>query len=70
MLIPDMIVSPCQKICTLDARSALCGGCGRSLAEIEHWTRYTDGERAQVMAELPQRLARMAYRKLQAAGRT
>jgi uncharacterized protein len=40
----------------IDAASKLCAGCGRTLAEIGGWLRYTDGERRAIMAALPQRL--------------
>jgi hypothetical protein len=52
-----MIESPCNKICTLDARSGLCLGCSRSVEEIARWTAMSAAERARVMAELPARLA-------------
>jgi predicted Fe-S protein YdhL (DUF1289 family) len=52
-----MIESPCVKICTLDARTATCLGCGRTVDEIARWRAMTAGERARVMAELPARLA-------------
>jgi len=55
-----MIVSPCVKICTLDARSGLCLGCGRTIAEIAQWTAMSAEDRARVMAELPARLAATA----------
>jgi uncharacterized protein len=58
-----MIVSPCEKICVVDQDSGLCQGCGRSLTEIERWTRYSDAERARVMAELPARLDTMRARR-------
>jgi predicted Fe-S protein YdhL (DUF1289 family) len=51
--------TPCEKICILDQASGLCRGCGRSLAEIGRWTAYSDGERARIMAELPNRLDAM-----------
>jgi len=54
-----VIETPCEKICIVDAASGLCRGCGRSLAEIERWTRYDNHERARIMAELPDRLAAM-----------
>ncbi|HTS42481.1 MAG TPA: DUF1289 domain-containing protein [Xanthobacteraceae bacterium] len=54
-----MILTPCEKICVVDPPSGFCVGCGRSLAEIERWTRMSDGERARLMAELPDRLAAM-----------
>jgi predicted Fe-S protein YdhL (DUF1289 family) len=50
-----MIESPCVKICTLDARSAVCLGCGRTIEEIARWSTMRAAERARVMAELPAR---------------
>jgi len=55
-----MIESPCVKICTLDARSGLCLGCGRTINEIARWTAMSAEERSRVMAELPARLAASA----------
>ena len=52
------IASPCNKICAIDPVWALCVGCGRTLAEIEGWTRFSAEERARIMAELPRRLER------------
>ena len=50
-----MIESPCVKVCTLDARSGVCLGCGRTIDEIARWTAMTDEQRRRVMAELPAR---------------
>jgi predicted Fe-S protein YdhL (DUF1289 family) len=50
------IASPCTKVCTIDPRSGLCRGCGRTLGEIAQWGSLGDGERERIMAELPQRL--------------
>jgi uncharacterized protein len=52
-----MIESPCIKICTLEARSGLCLGCGRTVDEIARWTAMSAAERDRVMSELPWRLA-------------
>jgi len=52
-----MIESPCVKICTLDARSGLCLGCGRTIDEIARWAKMGDEERRHIMAELPARRA-------------
>ena len=52
-----MIESPCVKICTLDARSGLCLGCGRTIDEIARWTGMSVAERARVTRELAARLA-------------
>jgi predicted Fe-S protein YdhL (DUF1289 family) len=51
------MVSPCIKVCTLDARSGLCLGCDRTIHEIARWSTMTDSERASVMNELPTRRA-------------
>jgi predicted Fe-S protein YdhL (DUF1289 family) len=63
---PTMIESPCINICTLDARSGLCLGCGRSIDEIAQWTAMSAAERARVMSELPARLA--AAKSVKATG--
>ena len=52
-----MVETPCVKICTLDAGSAACVGCGRTIDEIARWTRMSPAERTRIMAELPARLA-------------
>jgi uncharacterized protein len=52
-----MIESPCVKICTLDARSGICLGCGRNIDEIARWTAMNATDRARVMNELPARVA-------------
>lgn len=63
-----MIQSPCIKICTLDARSGLCLGCGRTIGEIASWASLSDAERARVMGELAGRLARFAAEPAAAPG--
>jgi hypothetical protein len=52
-----MTESPCTRICTLDTRSGLCLGCGRTIDEIARWAAMSGAERARVMAELPARRA-------------
>jgi uncharacterized protein len=61
------IQTPCTQVCTVDAVSRLCVGCGRTLDEIAQWSALTEGERARVMAELPRRIARLAAAKEAAA---
>ncbi|HEY6992478.1 MAG TPA: DUF1289 domain-containing protein [Xanthobacteraceae bacterium] len=51
------IESPCNKVCVVDPISALCIGCGRSLAEIAGWIAFGADERARITVELPARLA-------------
>lgn len=50
-----MIESPCTKLCTLDTRTGLCLGCGRTIEEIARWSAMSEAERARVLAELPGR---------------
>lgn len=52
-----MIESPCVNICTLDARSGICLGCGRTVDEIAQWAAMAAAERSRIMLELPTRLA-------------
>ena len=51
-----MIETPCIKVCTMDAASGLCSGCGRTLDEIARWGSMSDAGRGEIMAVLPQRL--------------
>jgi predicted Fe-S protein YdhL (DUF1289 family) len=53
------IETPCNKVCAVDPLAALCVGCGRTVAEIAGWIGFTAEERARIMAELPQRLAKL-----------
>lgn len=48
--------TPCRNICAVDGRLGLCIGCGRTLAEIANWQRFSDAERRVIMAQLPARL--------------
>ncbi|MBN9259738.1 MAG: DUF1289 domain-containing protein [Hyphomicrobium sp.] len=47
--------SPCIQVCVIDTRSGLCGGCGRTLAEIAAWSTLAPGERHRIMSLLPER---------------
>ena len=51
-----MISSPCIKVCTFDAKSGLCAGCGRTLDEIARWGGMSEAQRHAIMRILPQRL--------------
>ena len=52
---PPPIATPCIKVCVVDGPSRLCLGCFRTLPEIVRWQRYTDEERLNIMAQLPDR---------------
>jgi uncharacterized protein len=56
------VLTPCIKVCVVDAASGLCTGCGRTLAEIGGWLGFSDATRREVMAVLPARLAAFSER--------
>jgi predicted Fe-S protein YdhL (DUF1289 family) len=56
------IATPCVQICVLDPLSALCIGCGRSVAEIAAWGAMSESERTGIMGELGERLRLMRSR--------
>ncbi|MBL9078336.1 MAG: DUF1289 domain-containing protein [Planctomycetes bacterium] len=51
-------LSPCIRVCLLDAARRQCQGCGRTTAEIQAWPLLGDAEKRAVLAELPDRLRR------------
>lgn len=58
------IATPCVKVCVVDGASGLCLGCYRTLEEIGGWSGLGDARRAEVMAELASRRARIDPRLL------
>lgn len=56
------IASPCINVCVIDPGARICVGCYRTGDEIAGWTRYTDAQRAALMAALPARAARLGDR--------
>jgi predicted Fe-S protein YdhL (DUF1289 family) len=61
---PPPIETPCIKVCIVDGESGLCLGCQRTLREVAGWRAYSDAERREIMAELPQRRSRIRPEKL------
>jgi hypothetical protein len=61
--------SPCRQVCVLDPVTELCIGCGRTSTEIAGWMATTAEERRAILAQLPERLARMTDRATR-GGRT
>lgn len=49
------IESPCVQVCVVHPETRLCVGCSRSIDEIGRWSKMHADERAQIMAELPNR---------------
>jgi uncharacterized protein len=58
------IATPCVKVCVVDGESGLCLGCYRTLPEVAGWTRFSDAERARIMAGLADRRGRIRPEKL------
>lgn len=52
------MLSPCIKVCAIEATTGLCAGCGRTRVEIAHWSAMTDAERDRIMTQLPARRRR------------
>ncbi|MEM6905123.1 MAG: DUF1289 domain-containing protein [Pseudomonadota bacterium] len=59
----DEIESPCVKICVLHHEARICVGCYRTGEEIARWSRLTPEERRAIMAELPDRAAKISRRR-------
>jgi predicted Fe-S protein YdhL (DUF1289 family) len=49
------LISPCNKVCVMDAEQRYCKGCQRTLDEIARWSEMSDAERQAVMAQLAAR---------------
>lgn len=49
--------SPCVGVCHVvgPAYSRHCGGCWRTIEEIEGWSQYSDAEKARILRLLPVR---------------
>ncbi|MEL6538282.1 MAG: DUF1289 domain-containing protein [Bacteroidota bacterium] len=48
------VSSPCVMVCRLN-QDAVCIGCGRTQEQIVRWLGYTEEERKEIMAGLPQK---------------
>lgn len=55
----DAIESPCILVCSIDADTGFCHGCGRTGDEIGAWTMYPADRRRKIMADLPERMQRI-----------
>ncbi len=51
------VASPCISVCRIDPATGCCEGCLRTIDEIANWTRYDDGEKRAVLAQLARRRA-------------
>lgn len=46
--------TPCIAICSTAQGDAVCKGCGRSEAEVQHWTAYSPVEKRQIWRRISQ----------------
>ena len=54
------VASPCISVCRMDADTALCVGCLRTIEEIATWGALDDDARKSVLADVARRRARIA----------
>ena len=54
------VASPCTGVCRIDAPSACCEGCLRTLDEIAAWSTLADADKRDIWQQLPQRRAALA----------
>ena len=48
----DAVLSPCNSVCRMDARTGWCEGCLRSLDEIIGWSTMSEAEKRVVWGAL------------------
>lgn len=52
---PTPALSPCIKVCAMDAYDRYCTGCARTRHEIATWWSMSEGDKRRVLGELPAR---------------
>ncbi len=52
----EPVPSPCQSICSMDAKEGLCFGCLRTLQEIAQWSQASPQDKRQVWQKIQSRL--------------
>lgn len=57
-----MVPSPCILVCSIDDATGFCFGCGRTRDEIANWMTASDSARAEIVGQLPARLATIQRR--------
>ena len=57
------IDSPCIQICVIHPKERICTGCFRTIDEIGAWSKFSDEERQEIMAELPNRAPQLKKRR-------
>jgi len=62
----DPVDSPCVKVCSIDATTGWCLGCGRSMEEIARWSSLGSPLRLTILATLEDRKAKIPDRERRA----
>ncbi|UZD92469.1 DUF1289 domain-containing protein [Cognatishimia activa] len=57
------VSSPCVQICVIHPKEQICAGCYRTVDEITEWGHMSEGERTNLMQELPERAGRLKKRR-------
>jgi len=52
----EPVPSPCQSICSMDAKDGLCLGCLRTLQEIAQWSQASPQDKRLVWQKIQSRL--------------
>lgn len=52
----EPVPSPCQSICSMDAKNGLCLGCLRTLQEIAQWSQASPQDKRLVWQKIQSRL--------------
>lgn len=55
--------SPCIRVCVVHPEARICTGCYRTTDEISRWSRMSQQERQEIMAELPGRAPQLKKRR-------
>ena len=64
----EPIESPCVKVCSIDATTGWCLGCGRTMREIAGWSSLPKAVRDEVTSSLKDRMSRIPDRARRASG--
>lgn len=59
----DEVESPCVRICVVHPEARICTGCLRSIDEIGRWSKMTNDERREILADLPSRAPLLRKRR-------
>ncbi len=62
----DPSESPCVKVCSIDATTGWCLGCGRSMREIAGWSSLSPERRRLVLDSLEARMVTITDREARA----